>query len=363
MMIVIDYGSQYTQLIARRLREACFYSEVIAWDSEHLDSKLKSEQVKGVILSGGPFSVYEDNAPTLPNTILESNLPILGICYGLQILAHTLGGIVSPSRHREYGPAILTPLSDHQTYGLLLNSTSSRMWMSHGDRVDRLPKDFIPIAQTPDAPYAAIAHTSRPIFGFQFHPEVSHSDQGSEVLANFAKEICQQSPNWTAHEIISQMTQKIRTQVGNRKALVGVSGGVDSSVAAALVHHAIGDNLEAVFVDNGLLREGERTAVEHAFQDVLKARLTVVDATEAFLSDLDGVTDPELKRKRIGNRFIRTFEKAAESLGQPPCLVQGTIYPDVIESSGGSKTARKIKAHHNVGGLPEDLTFELVEPT
>jgi GMP synthase (glutamine-hydrolysing) len=234
--------------------------------------------------------------------------------------------------------------------------------MSHGDRVEQLPSGFISLAQTPDAPLAAIAHPARNIFGLQFHPEVTHSERGGQVIDHFASRICEEPASWTPSEIIMQMTHKIREQVGDERALVGVSGGVDSSVAAALVHRAIGDQLEAVFVDNGLLRHDERASVERAFSGQLKARLTVVDARDEFLSDLAGVTDPELKRKLIGARFIRTFEAAAAQVGQPPFLVQGTIYPDVIESSGGSKSARKIKAHHNVGGLPDDMKFKLVEP-
>ncbi len=364
MMIVLDYGSQYTQLIARRLRERSFYSEVLAWDSKQLEVKLATGKVSGVILSGGPSSVYEEGAPFLPEALLhahrERGLPILGICYGLQLIVHSLGGRVSPAERREYGPAILE--ANESPRSSFLSPEKKRVWMSHGDRVEELPEGFVSIGYTADAPLAAIAHESQPLFGLQFHPEVTHSEGGADLLSAFAGEICKQEANWTPAEIISMMTDRLRQQIGDRKALVGVSGGVDSSVAAALVHRAIGDQLEAVFVDNGLLRQGERAAVEYAFEDVLRARLTVVDASETFLSDLAGITDPEAKRKRIGERFIRTFEGAADSIGSPPCLVQGTIYPDVIESSGGSKSARKIKAHHNVGGLPEDVDFEIVEP-
>ena len=364
-MIVLDYGSQYTQLIARRLRESKFYSEVLAWDSDQLETKLGSSELRGVILSGGPSSVYELDAPSLPQSVLDVNLarkiPILGICYGLQLIVHSLGGQVSAADKREYGPASLERC-DTQMGQNLLGTELSKVWMSHGDRVDKLPNGFTAIGRTADAPYAAISHQARLIYGLQFHPEVTHSEHGVALLSRFAGEICGSDPTWTPQEMISLMTDRLRNQIGDRKALVGVSGGVDSSVAAALVHHAIGDQLEAVFVDNGLLRQGERQSVEFAFKDVLKARLTVVDASDTFLKELSKKTDPEIKRKIIGEQFIRAFENAAKTLGSPPCLVQGTIYPDVIESSGGSKSARKIKAHHNVGGLPDDLNFELVEP-
>lgn len=361
MILVLDYGSQYTQLIARRLRERAIYSEVRAWDTPQLNDLLRSGEVHGVILSGGPNSVYDQGAPTLPAELLSSGLPLLGICYGLQLLVHTLGGRVAAAAHREYGPALLTPHSS-QTSDLLFETGARSVWMSHGDRVEELPSGFTSLASTPDAPLAAISDESRRVYGLQFHPEVTHSERGTELIERFAIAICGAPATWTPDEIITRMVREIREQVGTQRAIVGVSGGVDSSVAAALVHRAIGDQLEAVFVDNGLLREGERAAVEAAFEGRLKARLTVVDATSTFLDDLSGVTDPEHKRKLIGTRFIRTFEEEAERLNQPPFLVQGTIYPDVIESSGGSKSARKIKAHHNVGGLPEDMRFQLVEP-
>ena len=370
MILVVDYGSQYTQLIARRLRERAIYSEVYAWDSPRITELITTNRVQGIILSGGPASVYDEGAPQLPEAIdkekLKSqNLPILGICYGLQLLVHSLGGKVAPATHREYGPAQLSPcmmgeigVEAHR----LLGEASRSVWMSHGDRVEVLPEGFMAIGETDNAPLAAIAHVEHRLYGLQFHPEVTHSERGVELIERFALELCGAHATWTPEGIIAEMTQRIREQVGEGRAIVGVSGGVDSSVAAALVHHAIGDRLEAVFVDNGLLRHGERESVEQAFLGELKARLTVVDASDAFLTDLAGVTDPEQKRKLIGARFIRTFEAAAEGLGQPPFLVQGTIYPDVIESSGGSKSARKIKAHHNVGGLPDDVEFEIVEP-
>jgi len=361
VIVVVDYGSQYTQLIARRLRERAVYSEVYAWDSPQLNELLREGRAHGVILSGGPSSVYEQGAPTLPEALkLSGDIPVLGVCYGLQLLVHSLGGEVAPAEHREYGPARLRPVGAQAEP--LLGAGERVMWMSHGDRVERLPEGFEVIGETDNAPYAAIAHPERRLFGLQFHPEVSHSARGAELIERFARELCGAPNTWTPEGIIAQMTEAIRAQVGEGRALVGVSGGVDSSVAAALVHRAIGDRLEAVFVDNGLLRHGERASVEQAFLGELKARLTVVDASAEFLSDLAGVTDPEQKRKLIGARFIRTFEAAAEGIGRPPFLVQGTIYPDVIESSGGSHSARKIKAHHNVGGLPDDVSFEIVEP-
>ena len=367
MIVVVDYGSQYTQLIARRLRERAVYSEVYAWDSDGLNALIEGGALHGVILSGGPNSVYDEGAPTLPSALTperlrSAELPVLGICYGLQLLVHSLGGQVSAAEHREYGPAHLAPSEGSRDSVDLLGEGARSVWMSHGDRVEALPEGFEAIGGTENAPLAAIAHSDARLFGLQFHPEVTHSERGVELIERFAKDICGAPATWTPEGIIEQMTERLRAQIGEGRALVGVSGGVDSSVAAALVHHAIGDRLEAVFVDNGLLRHGERASVEEAFKGRLKARLTVVDATEAFLGDLAGVSDPERKRKLIGERFIRTFEATAEDIGRPPFLVQGTIYPDVIESSGGSKSARKIKAHHNVGGLPDDVNFEIVEP-
>ncbi len=367
MIVVLDFGSQYTQLIARRLRECAFYSEVHPFDWPELEAELRGGKVRGVILSGGPASVYQHAAPSAQPCLFEQHAPLLGICYGLQLIVHHCGGEVCATTRHEYGPAQLTLGGTKAAQWLFGDTTTSaeqqrQVWMSHADRIGSLPAGFAAIAATALAPFAAIADPARRIFGLQFHPEVSHSEGGSALLATFAGRVCGATADWTEHTIIHTMSAKVAAQVGDRRAIAAVSGGVDSSVAAALAYRAIGDRLQAVCIDNGLLRAGERQAVEAALSDKLAIPLSVMDASEAFLADLVGVTEPEQKRKRIGARFIRSFESAAQALNSPPCLVQGTIYPDVIESSGSSKSTRNIKAHHNVGGLPEDLGFELVEP-
>ena len=356
-LAILDFGSQYAQLIARRVREAQVYCELFPWDAP-------AEQVlalnpKGWILSGGPASVYEPGAPQVPDYVLASGLPVLGICYGMQALTHALGGQVDPSSAREYGPAQVETTVPNP----MLPAGSFPVWMSHGDRITRPPQGFTPIARSDHSPVAAMADLDRRIFGLQFHPEVRHTPGGAGMLRHFAVDVCGILPDWTPGSIIDAAVTRIRAQAGKARVLAAVSGGVDSSVAAALVHRAIGDQLAAVFVDNGLLRQGEAEQVARTFRETLGIELITVDAADEFFAALKGVVDPEHKRRIVGEKFIRIFERQAEALGRPPFLVQGTIYPDVVESSAPDRgKAAKIKTHHNVGGLPEDMQFQLIEP-
>ena len=364
---VLDYGSQYSQLICRRVREAHVYAELISW--EQAAERLPQMNLKGIILSGGPNSVYDSGAPTLPEVVWESGVPVLGVCYGLQLLAHYGGGHVAPSQEREYGAAQIEVTSPSPLFAAL--PIRQQVWMSHGDRVDRLPTGFQAIAHSDNSPLAAFADEKRRIYGIQFHPEVVHTPLGSQVLSNFVKGICGCSGDWTAGNFILETVDRIRQQVGPEGHVVcGLSGGVDSAVAAAIVHRAIGDRLTCIFVDHGLLRAGEPEQVVETFEKHQGMRLIAVDAKEEFLSDLAGVADPEQKRKLIGARFVRIFEAEAARLAvewgidSPAFLAQGTLYPDVIESASNddTKNARTIKTHHNVGGLPADMTFQLIEP-
>ena len=355
-LAILDFGSQYAQIIARRVREAQVYCELFPWDAPQ--EKIMSIQPKGFILSGGPRSVYEEGAPFIQDFILKSGLPILGICYGMQALTHALGGQVDSSAHREYGSAEIQTLVPGTALDVL-----SKVWMSHGDRITKMPPGFIALAKSDNSPIAAMADFSRRYVAVQFHPEVHHTPNGTQLLKHFAIDICGAKPEWTPDSIIEDAVTRIRAQVGTERVLAAVSGGVDSSVAAALVHKAIGDQLVAVFVDTGLLRKNEGEQVASAFREHLHSELIAVDATDEFLDALKGVTEPETKRKIVGEKFIRIFEQQAKQLGQPKFLVQGTIYPDVVESSAPDRNkAEKIKTHHNVGGLPEDMEFELVEP-
>lgn len=356
MIIILDFGSQTSQLIARRLRDAQIYCQLFPCDTS--ESEISSLEPDGFILSGGPASVYEPGAPQLPAYVLKSGKPVLGICYGMQALTHALGGRVAPSARREYGAATINSAMENP----LLNGAQP-VWMSHGDRIEQPPKGFVPIASSENAPVAAMADLDRKLFGVQFHPEVHHTPNGTEILRRFAIDVCQVRADWTAENIIEQSVEQVRTQVGSANVLAALSGGVDSSVAAALVHRAIGDQLVAIFVDTGLLRQGERDQVTSALHHHLGIELITVDAAEEFLGALAGVTDPEEKRRIVGERFIRVFEKQAKAIGKFSFLLQGTIYPDVIESRAPERQhAQRIKTHHNVGGLPDDMQFELVEP-
>jgi GMP synthase (glutamine-hydrolysing) len=353
---ILDFGSQYAQIIARRVREAQVYCELFPWDAPM--EKILAIAPKGFILSGGPRSVYEEKAPYVQDFIFKTGLPVLGICYGMQAMTHALGGQVDPSAQREYGYAEIEPATSSP-----LVSSLSKVWMSHGDRITRLPEGFIALARSGNSPFAAMGDMKRKYFGVQFHPEVHHTPNGEKLLKHFVVDICGVKPNWNPESIIDEAVERIRRQVGSERVLAAVSGGVDSSVAAALVHKAIGDQLVAVFVDTGLLRKNEGEQVAAAFRNNLHSELIAVDASDEFLSALAGVTEPEQKRKIVGEKFIRVFEQQAKQVGQPRFLVQGTIYPDVVESSAPDRNkAERIKTHHNVGGLPEDMQFKLVEP-
>jgi GMP synthase (glutamine-hydrolysing) len=353
---ILDFGSQYAQLIARRVREAHVYCELFPWDAPQ--EKILSINPRAFILSGGPKSVYEPGAPFIQPFIIESSLPILGICYGMQALTHALGGKVDSSAQREYGDAEIQPLVP----GTMFDSIY-KVWMSHGDRITQMPPGFLALAKSGNSPIAAMGDFSRKYFAVQFHPEVNHTPGGAELLRHFAVDICSLTPDWTPASIIEDSVTRIRAQVGSERVLAAVSGGVDSSVAAALVHKAIGDQLVSVFVDTGLLRKDEPEQVVAAFRGTLGSELVAVDAAEEYFEALKGITEPEQKRRIVGEKFIRIFEREAKELGQPRFLVQGTIYPDVVESSAPDRNkADKIKTHHNVGGLPEDMAFELVEP-
>jgi len=355
-IVILDFGSQYAQIIARRVREAQVYCELFPWDAPI--ETILAIQPKGFILSGGPKSVYEEGAPYIQDFIFKTGLPILGICYGMQALTHALGGQVDSSAQREYGPAEIEALVPDS-----LVSNLSRVWMSHGDRITKLPEGFIPLAASGNSPFAAMGDMKRKYFGVQFHPEVHHTPNGEKLLKHFVVEVCGVKQTWTPASIIEESVERIREQVGEERVLAAVSGGVDSSVAAALVHKAIGDQLVAVFVDTGLLRKNEGEQVASAFRQHLGAELLTVEASDEFFSALKGVTEPEEKRRIVGEKFIRVFEAQAKQVGQPRFLVQGTIYPDVVESSAPDRNkAERIKTHHNVGGLPEDMQFELVEP-
>lgn len=356
---IVDFGSQYSQLIARRVREAHVYCELLPWDVDRVTVDRLAP--RGIILSGGPASVYEPGAPELPGWVLTSGLPVLGICYGLQLLAVALGGRVERAPRREYGLASVTIDEPDE----LLAGMGSPMvcWMSHGDLVAELPDGFRVLAHSDNSPVAAVGDSQRRLYGLQFHPEVVHTERGAAILGNFLTRICGCSGTWTPASFVEESIAAIRTQVGDGRVLCGLSGGVDSSVVAALVGRAVGDRLTCVFVDNGLLRQGEAEQVTATFRRYLGPNLIHVDASQRFLSALSGVTEPEEKRRVIGETFIRVFEEAtAASGGNYRFLAQGTLYPDVIESAGAGRSAARIKTHHNVGGLPADLRFSLVEP-
>jgi len=356
---VLDFGSQYTQVIARRLREFQVYSKVYRYDTP-LET-LKAEGARGVIFSGGPSSVFETDAPLPDRAILESGIPVLGICYGLQLLGYLLDGEVAPSREREYGRGTLSILKDSPLFAGI--RPQIKVWNSHGDKLGKLPSGFEAVAETENSSFAAIQNPSRKIYGLQFHPEVFHSEQGTEIMQNFVFEICRCVGDWTMASYIETSIESIRETVGHHRVILGLSGGVDSSVAAALIHRAIGDQLSCVFVDNGLLRKNEVAAVKKLFGDNFQMNLVMAEAADLFVDKLAGVTDPEKKRKVIGNLFIDVFESEVESIGEVDFLAQGTIYPDVIESVPiAGNPAALIKSHHNVGGLPDRMRLKILEP-
>jgi len=356
---VLDFGSQTAQLIVRRLRELGYYSELLPHDAP--ETQVRSLSPVGIVLSGGPASVYEPGAPALPTWLIASDLPVLGICYGMQLISHTLGGIVTRPTGREYGPAMITVTRPHPLFAD--TPTEQPVWMSHGDRIEQLPTGFTAIAANPATPFAAIADDQRRWYGVQFHPEVVHTVYGRTILNNFAR-LCGARPEWQPVNFVAEAIERVRAQVGDEgRVICALSGGVDSAVAALIIHRAIGDRLTCVFVDNGLLRAGEAEQVITTFREHFHVPLIAVDAREEFLSALEGVVDPEQKRKIIGEKFIRIFEREARALQGVEFLAQGTLYPDVIESTAPDRPkAAKIKTHHNVGGLPADMQLKLVEP-
>jgi GMP synthase (glutamine-hydrolysing) len=365
-ILILDFGSQYTQLIARRVREARVYCEIFPFNAGL--EKVKAFRPKGLILSGGPSSVYDPGAPLIDKAHLELGIPVLGICYGMQLLTHVLGGQVAKSTKREYGRAEL--IIDNAAglfngMGSQPRTESSELptivWMSHGDRIEKMPAGFSVIAHTDNSPTAAMADEKKRFYGVQFHPEVAHTPQGVQILRNFVYTICGCEPAWTMASFVDYAVGEIRKAVGNKQAVCGLSGGVDSSVAAVLVHKAIGKQLTCIFVNNGVLRKDEAEKVQHSFKD-MGLNLKYVDASAMFLDRLQGIEDPEKKRKIIGNTFIEVFEREALNVGGAEFLVQGTLYPDVIESVSFKGPSAVIKSHHNVGGLPEKMKLKLVEP-
>jgi GMP synthase (glutamine-hydrolysing) len=354
---ILDFGSQTSQLIARRVRESHVYCELFPHDAPV--SEVMALDPKGYILSGGPASVYEPDAPQIPEYVLESNLPVLGICYGMQAMAHSLGGRVAKADAREYGQAQIEVPPDSG----LIPGGAQPVWMSHADRIEALPEGFSALATSANSPFAAMGKSTSGLYGLQFHPEVRHTPSGSEILRRFVVDICGAAPEWTPDAIIPVAVAEIQEQVGDGFAIAAVSGGVDSAVASALAQRALGGRLTAVFIDTGLLRHAEAKLVSRSLGPLLGDQLHTLDASAKFLESLQGVTDPEEKRRLIGEQFIRRFEEHARNVGEPQYLVQGTIYPDVVESSGpGRRVAARIKTHHNVGGLPGDMAFALVEP-
>lgn len=355
-VLILDFGGQYNQLIARRVRECQVYCEVVPY---HVDpEKVKAMNPKGIILSGGPASVYAEGAPHCHESIFEMGIPVLGICYGGQLMARHFGGSVNRASKREYGKIALNLQGKSSLFEGLEGEIVS--WMSHTDFIDQAPEGFQITATTPDCPAAAMEDPERKGYALQFHPEVEHTEHGTDIIRNFLYRVCECEGEWTTGNLIEESIEAIRKEVGDRKVLCALSGGVDSSVAAVLVHQAVGDRLTCVFVDHGLLRKGEGDQVENLFINQFKMNFIRVNAQERFIGGLSGVTDSEKKRKFIGETFIRVFEEEAAKLGEMDFLVQGTLYPDIIES--GTETAAVIKSHHNVGGLPEDMTFKLIEP-
>lgn len=357
-ILILDFGSQYTQLIARRIRESKVYSEI--HPHNYSIEKIKSERPKGIILSGGPMSVYDENALRVDKEIFELNIPILGICYGMQLIAKYHNGKVEPAKNREYGK---TQIQIQKEDELLRNvESNSIVWMSHGDFITEPPENFTVTARTENSPICAISNSKLKIYGIQFHPEVAHTQDGKKIIENFLFDICKCSPDWTSENFITSKIKEIKELVGNKKAICALSGGVDSSVAAVLVHKALKDNLICIHVDTGLMRKNESAEIIKMFKDNFDMKLIFVDASEIFLKRLKNVIDPEIKRKIIGNTFIEVFEEEARKFEDVEFLVQGTLYPDVIESVSVKGASVTIKTHHNVGGLPEKMNLKLIEP-
>ncbi|SES87753.1 GMP synthase (glutamine-hydrolyzing) [Natronincola peptidivorans] len=356
LVLILDFGGQYNQLIARRVRECNVYCEVVPYKTSV--EEIKKKNPKGIIFTGGPASVYGEKAPKCDEGIFQLDIPILGICYGGQLMAETLGGKVNAATKREYGKTALKLKSDSALFKDV--EQNSICWMSHTDFIEKAPEDFVITSSTEDCPVAAMENTAKKLYAVQFHPEVEHTEAGKQMISNFLYEVCECEGTWTTENYIEEEISHIKDLAGDKKVLCALSGGVDSSVAAVLVHKAVGDNLTCVFVDHGLLRKDEGDQVEEIFKNKFKMNFIRVNAKDRFLGKLAGVEDPEKKRKIIGEEFIRLFEEEAKKLGEIDYLVQGTLYPDIIES--GTETASVIKSHHNVGGLPEDMQFKLIEP-
>ncbi|HDH97495.1 MAG TPA: glutamine-hydrolyzing GMP synthase [Proteobacteria bacterium] len=358
-VLILDFGSQYTQLIARRIREMQVYCEIQPFNFPF--EEIERASPAAIILSGGPASVWAEGAPVCDERILSGGLPLLGICYGMQLMGRLLGGEVLASRTREYGPATLEITRAEGIFSSFRSGERVKVWMSHGDRIEKLPPGFVAIARSENSPFAAMMDESKRRIGVQFHPEVIHTERGSEMLSNFLFDVAKLKPNWTMASFIEQAVEEIRRRVGEHQAVCALSGGVDSTVAAVLVHRAIGERLHPIFVNNGVLRKGETQEVLDRFKR-LGIDVNYVDASERFLSRLKGVVDPERKRKIIGEEFIRVFEEEAKKIRDARFLVQGTLYPDVIESVSFKGPSATIKSHHNVGGLPERMELEIIEP-
>ncbi len=359
-ILILDFGSQYTQLIARRVRENSVYSEIFPYNAPF--KKILDFKPKGIILSGGPSSVYSKGSPIPDIKVFDIGIPILGICYGMQLMAHLLGGRVAKAAKREYGRAELVIDDDSDLFKGISPNLQAVVWMSHGDRIEKYPKGFISIAHTENSPVAAMADKKRNFYALQFHPEVVHTEKGREIIKNFIFNICGAKPTWTMKSFIGTAKHEIKEKVGNQRIVCGISGGVDSSVTAVLVHEAIGDALTCIFINNGVLRHDEAKKVEHMLKKSFHMKIKYVDASERFLKKLKGVKDPERKRKIIGNEFIRVFEDEAMKIKNVSFLAQGTLYPDVIESTSFKGPSATIKSHHNVGGLLKKMKLKLIEP-